>query len=426
MAVTASVLFLFVTVTHLFFLLRKQDGQFHMPFFMLCVSGLYIGLQLLIFSLNEGRKYPLEITFFVFQLFLANLLTHVGFYSALKTKNKSFVATMPQTGPFWSHNYFIYFPIFLILSIAYFSFLQLGSLAGGMLNFLTHQGDAVEWTGVAVYYSFFVALLQILFPCTLYMWWKSKNPIMFFCLVASLFILMLYVLMLNRRSIFFIVVCTFWCFGYFTGTFRARKRAIILGLPIALLVLQIFPLLRSANTLAFEIARTGVTPVELILGRAYGEAKNGVLVTFTTLLEGNYQYGLSFVKQLFKDFVPSALIGRELKYSMLGNEPYIDSVLSTYAFTIPGNEFITGIAWLFTQFGLISPFFWFLLAYLVGVIYKRSVLKRQIFAVIVYTCIVPTSMLALYFSPAVALNSFIKISIVVGTLYFFQKLVIRN
>jgi hypothetical protein len=353
---------------------------------------------------------------------LTNFAIYFGFYQALKRPyNGARALRMKKPRAL--------LPLLLMVlltAIGAFSFLQLSRMAGSVTAFLTGTGTGIVWEGIAVQYNFFIQNIYVVLPLSLFFWRSTGWRTFLLLAIFAAIIPILYAVLLNRRFVFFLLATTLMLFMFFEFRRGISKKILLLAMPSALLVVNLFPLLRSSRTLIEELERRGLAGIELFIGQQYGEVKNGALALTATFNEAEFDLGVGFLRQIFKDYVPSSFIGRDLKNAILGEEKHLDLVNQAYNFLIPTNEFITGITWSFMQFGFLSLVMWYVLGYSFGRLWRKVVRQGDLKSKVLYTSMMPAGMLALYYSPGVGLSLALRIWIIVSLAFLFARFVTRK
>lgn len=422
MAFFAVAAFLSGSLFQIFFLLRQPEGHYHFPFFAIVTSTFYFGTQLILFFRFSNGDFSAEITIFALFALVVNIVLHVGFWHGSQCRSYRGI-TAQETKirtifPFLLH--------FLLLVLGVTAFVKLASLAGGVSAFFSTAGAGIVWEGRAVQYTFAVQTLYIVYPICLFIWGATKRRAFLVLGVCALVLPLLYAALLNRRFVFFLLATSVYLFFFFQYRLVVKKFIIISAVPIALCVVTLFPFLRSSLSLRDAIAAKGLSGIELIIGQNFVEVRNGVLSLMSSLQNAEYDYGLGFFRQIFKDFVPSSIVGREVKAQIIGEDGLRELVYSDYFFDIPSHEFITGIAEGFYQLGFLSLILWYVIGRYFGFLWKRARYQGNLKDQIIYTTMIPTGMMALYYAPAPALSQAIKIWVIVYITFTFTRFILRS
>jgi len=414
-------MFWVVGIVQLVFILQRRAGHYEFPFFFIATSLLYFGGQLILFSSAEGEIYGREIAAFVLAATASNFAVHMGFNQALRMRvtGPSHVTVLRRT----------LLPFLLLVTITligFWSFAQLAGMAGGLLHIFDGQGNSIVWEDSAVHYIFAVQNLYFVFPIALFFWKQTDRKSFLLIAVIALLIPAANAFLLNRRFVFFLLSTTFILFLLFQYKFIFSRIMIFFAVPISMLVVTLFPLLRGDLPIFEVLSSRELSGLQIILGQHYGEVKNGVLSLSAIISAGEYEFGVGFFKQLFKDFIPSALIGRENKISIIGIDTVRFIVYNNYYYRIPENEYITGIVISIFQFSLLSLIMWYYIGYLFGRSWSRAYFEGELRSKIMYTAMVPVGMMALYYSPTAALSQSMKVWIIVQLTIFVARVTFRT
>ena len=264
------------------------------------------------------------------------------------------------------------FIILTFLLLIFYSFIKIINLSGGLTNYLFSSYDILVWEGEAVKLNFFIQLIYILIPILLVLYNIYEKKYLYVMILISLIIPFMYIIFQNRRLEFFTIGLSFYFYFFLLKGKRMKRSYLIIGSFLSLFVLNIFPYLRASDS-TLESALANGREKGIIINNEYNEIQNGVLLVSASVSNLSFNYGLGIVKQVFKDFIPSSVIGRDFKNSILGNDSMRILVYEKTRFEIPSNEFVTGIAWVFYELGLLFFIFWYLIGY-----YSRKLWNRLI------------------------------------------------
>lgn len=403
-------------------ILRRTDGHYEFPFFAVATSTLYFGIQLVLFAFDQGQTFAPEIAFFAFFATLVNIALHAGFRRGAKNSLKRRL-TFHQTKFRWLFPFLLHL-VLVLLGLQ--AFLLLSSMSGGVSTFLNTAGANIVWEGRAVQYTFAIQNFYFVYPICLFIWRGTGNRAFLALGVFSLIIPVIYAVMLNRRFVLFLLLSTFYLFLFFQYRLVMRKALIVILAPLAMVVVTIFPLLRSAMSIQEAIAARKLTGIELIIGQNFNEVHNGALSLMASFLNSEHEYGLGFIKQVIKDFIPSSVIGREMKSQLLGPDGLREIVYGIYRFDIPEHEFLTGVTIGFFQLGFLSLVLWYIVGFYFGNLWTRARKYGELKDQIMYTSMIPVGMMALYFSPTAAFSQAIKVWVIVNITFLFARLVIMK
>lgn len=419
MAFFAVCTFWIIGVFQLRILLRKKTGHYEFPFFFTLVSLFYFGSQLIVFSVAEGDRYGSEIALFVMMAIASNFAVHIGFKSALAKARVERVTAATR--------FRAIFPFLLLCGLtilAYYSFAKLAGMAGGYNQLFRGGGNSIVWEGPAVRYVFAVQNLNFVIPISLFLWRRTNRKAFLLLAIVATLVPIANALLLNRRFVFFLLVATLILFLLFQYRVVFPKLILVIAIPVGMAVITLFPLLRGTMPLS-DVFNNNVSVINLIVGQTYGETKNGTLALASCFRSGEYEYGLGFIKQVFKDFVPSSVIGRETKSAILGEDIIRDIVYGDYYYDIPSHEFITGISTGFFQLGIFCIVLWYAIGFAFGRNWYHAYYGGGFRDQILYTAMVPTGLMALYYAPTAALSQAIKIWIIIQLTFLLSRIVYR-
>lgn len=422
MEVIATCLFLIGCTIQIIIVLRQPKGQYQFPFFMIAISMLYFGTQMVLFTLNEGQNFSAEIALFALMATLVNIAIHIGFAHGARRKSTGDIS-------FPSKKIRTFFPF--LLNLFFFlaatqAFIRLSAMSGGAAAFFDTAGAGIVWEGEAVRYTVAIQSLYFVYPTCLFIWRATGNRAFLVLGCCALVLPILYAVMLNRRFVFFLLATSFYLFLFFQYRIIIRKALIVFAAPFSMSVVTLFPFLRSADGFWDAIESSGLTGIGLIAGRTFGEVRNGALVLMTSFYNGEYEYGLGFLTQIVRDFVPSSVIGRETKNQLVGEDWVRDLVYSDYSITVPTHEFVTGVAAGFVQLAWLSLVMWYLIGLYFGKLWTLALKRGDLKSQVMYTVMIPTGMMALYYAPEPALSQTIKIWVIVNLSFVFTRLVVKS
>lgn len=422
MEVVATCLFLIGCAIQIAILLWHPQGQYQFPFFAIATSMLYFGTQMVLFTFNQGQNFSAEVALFALLATLTNIVIHIGFVrgaksgltQAISAPSKKIRTLLP----------FLLNLIFLLTAIH--AFIQLSNMSGGVATFLDTAGANIVWEGEAVRYTLAIQTLYFVYPTCLFIWRATGNRAFLVLGCCTLVLPILYAVMLNRRFVFFLIATSFYIFLFFQYRIIIRKTLIVFAAPFSMSVVTLFPFLRDREGFWYALDSSGLTGIGLITGQTFGEVRNGALVLMTSFRNGEYEYGLGFLTQIVQDFVPSSVIGRETKKQLVGEDWVRDLVYSDYSVIVPTHEFVTGVAAGFVQLGLLSLVMWYLIGFYFGKLWTRAVKRGDLKSQVMYTVMIPTGMMALYYAPEPALSQTIKIWVIVNLTFVFAWFVVKS
>jgi hypothetical protein len=422
LAAIAVTIFWIVCLAQLIRQLARREGHYEFPFFFVVTSTLYFGTQLALFTAQEGDQYSAEIAFFVAMAIGANFAVELGFRRGSRKVRES-VAAAP-------HERIRVMPTFMLhavlIGIAYYGFNKLADMSGSYSDFLSGTGRTITWEGDAVQYTFAIQNLYFVLPITLFLWRNQRKNVFLLLAIIAAVIPILNAAMLNRRFAFFLLAAIFYLFAYFQHRHVVSKMMLAVALPLGMLVVSVFPLLRGGGSLEDALTLRGMSGAAVVVGQQFGEVKNGVLALSATLANDQYEYGIGFPTQLFKDFVPSSLVGRETKAALIGPDTIRELVFRQYSHYIPTNEYITGISQSFAQLSFLSLLLWYAMGRAFGRVWARARGLRRLRDQILYSSMVPTGLMALYYDPSAALSQGIKAWAIIQLTFFFGRMALRT
>ena len=412
------VLFFAVTIALAGYSLSRRDGVYEFPFLATMAVMLYVGPQLLAFERAEGGVFGGEMLLFTVLVLCSLVACHLGFYMALgpARRRAALAARAGALKTFPARQDLVVATLGVLVVAGWYSFIRLSALAGGVGAFLSGGFRDIRWEDEAVWYTFFIQNLQLVFALSLFLWDRRRDAITLCLTLASVAVPALYAVELRRRSVFFDLAIIVALFYFFKGR-RIPKLYIPVAVVVALFVVVAFPQLRKEGVTLSDVV--GERPsTALLLDTGFNEVKNGALATSASLNAGRYEYGWGFLSQLIKDTVPSALVGRETKERLVGQDRLDLLVFEQYDFDMPSNEFRTGVAWMTFQFGLFGVLFWGVLGAAFAALWARATATASLAARALYAYCAPLGMTAFLYSPGAEATLLLRCLVIFAVIAF--------
>ena len=415
MAYVSIILFWFIILLLCFYIFRQKEGHYKFSFFFILVTILYLGVQLLIFNDLEGDDYVYEISAYVIYTLLVNAAVIFGFRVGEKGKispNNIKIVVLNTKLPF--------ILLLVIVLLAFYSYLKLSTMMGGINAMYNGGANDVVWEGATVKYTFAIQNLYFVIPISLFLWKRLGMSSFLILAVLSSLIPLANAILLNRRFALFLLATTIYLFLYFQCNFKLKKIFMVILAPAGMAVVTLFPLLRSEYSFDQALDKSGLSGINMLIGNSYGEVKNATLGLAASITDMNNNFALGFIKQIFKDFVPSSIIGRDLKTEILGSDNLRQIVVDTYNYYIPSHEFVTGITTSYYELGMFALALWCAIGYFFGKQWAKAKLG-DLKCQVMYTAMIPAGLMALYYSPTAALSQAIKVYIVVNLCFILSR-----
>lgn len=391
---------------------RKQNGLLHFPFFFNVIIACFFGPQLNSFSYYENFSDELNLA--IITILLSNLLLYIGFYNGL-------INEKIKLGDSFKINYKSVFRFSFFFSvIIFYCFYSLIKIKGGLLNFLfNYYDDYSLLEDSSVWLTFIVQLVYIVIPINLIIYHFTKRNNFIYLNIILLIIPLIYIIFLNRRFAFFNIAIVYYLYFYLVKGKKLNLLKVGFFLFFSIAVYIASPFLRSSDS-TINDTFTKFSEESIFVPKKYGEINNCVLTTNTFYDFSKIEYGLGFIKQVFKDYVPGILIGKQNKKDILGDDILRNEVFKKYYYVIPDHEFVTGIGFVTYQFGFLGLIFWFFLGYYFKKIWN-SIYNNK-FNIIIYLCAINIGLVAIYYSPTNALSLLIRLLIFYKLFQFASKI----
>ena len=268
------------------------------------------------------------------------------------------------------------FASFVVAAMSYSAFFLLAGLGGGLRQYIFYSGAyTVSWEGLPVYLVFIVRFIYVAIVIQLWIWSRTKKPLHLKLAIAFSLIPLINIIFIFRRAELLTLAIYF---GYFVANYtkvHIRRPHVIAAVMLMVLVMQIFPILRSeaGKRLSYrELFEQALAP------RATydtSEIGSGLFRIYQSMSQNSFEYGGIFWNALVKQFLPSRLFGGEFKRSlMLGRTEYIDTTFASFKYYVSP----MGFAQAYQQFWLFGGLIFLVIGFIVARLeQKRFVGPRQ-------------------------------------------------
>ncbi|MEL6659121.1 MAG: hypothetical protein AAFR36_21845 [Bacteroidota bacterium] len=209
----------------------------------------------------------------------------------------------------------------VIAAMSYSAFVTLAQLGGGLTEYILYSGAyTITWEGLPVYLVFVVRFGYVAIVIQLWLWSRSKKKYHLYLALAFSIIPFINIFFIFRRSE---VLTIGVYFGYFVANYtkvKIGRTTAVISVALMYLVFLIFPFLRSESGKDLTLRELLVRGFAERPTFENSEIGSGLFRIYTSMTSGSYEYGAVFWNAFVKQFVPTGLVGADIKNALLINQ----------------------------------------------------------------------------------------------------------